>query len=91
MVRFCGRGLKDRTWKGRVPSSPCWSMLPSIEGVSAAISSSSGPVLVRGQRLFNLVRCVVSNGVGRMMLDDYRVVLSEGRTFVGVVGQLNFP
>ena len=45
----------------------------------------------QGSALFNLVRCMVGNGVGRMMLGDYRGVLSEGRTFVGVVGQFNFP
>jgi len=28
---------------------------------------------------FDLVRCAVGNGIGRMMLGDYKVVLSDGR------------
>jgi len=55
--------------------SPSWPVFPSTEGVGAAISSSSGLISVEGSASFNLVRCMVGDGVGRMMLGDYRVII----------------
>jgi len=83
IVKNDGRGLKlkeDGIWKGRVPSPPCCSVLPSWERAGITISSSSA--------LFDPVRCKYAL-LWAMVLGDYKVVLPEVSGLVGMVGQCN--
>ena len=76
---------------GKTTLSPCWSVFPSMEGVGAAISSSSGLIFVEGSASFNLVRCMVGDGVSRVMLCDYKVIIRGEGILAGAVGLCNLP
>jgi len=93
IVAFRGRGLKlkeDWTWEGRLPYlhvGQCF----HLEGVGAAISSSSGLIFIEGSASFNLVRCMVGDGVSGVMLCDYKVIIRGEGILAGAVGLCNLP